>query len=357
MKKHVLYLFLCFVSPAYAQLATYSFAGNAGDETTETSIDTDLNSTAYPLRRGSGVLATTKANVFASRSWVSVGLDTTKYLTFSIAPSPNYGLEIGGLNFSIERSSTGPTSYAVTYLNNGVETEVETGSLSGTTQNFQLNLSIQTTAPVLFKIYAWGASSSVGTFHLRNQLTLAGTTPLPVKWRFFVAQQRNDLAGVLLQWETDQEENVHYFDIEKSTNAKDFSSIHIENPKGINGEGSTYSFLDFLPNKETTYYRLKAVDWTNEITYSTLKAVNRNSNLETEKVTFYPNPTQDVLVLQDTDFISAQILNQNGQLVLEESWTKSPSQISIKHLPDGKYYLRLESKSGEMTYKIMYKAN
>lgn len=356
MKKHVLYLLLFCTVPSYAQLALYSFVGTVGDEISASSTDTDLNSTAFPLRRGSGVIATTKANVFASRSWVATQLDTTKYLMFSIAPSTNYGLELGGLTFSIERSSTGPTSYSVTSLINGVETQVGMGTLSGTTQNLQLNLSIQTVNPILFKIYAWGASSSVGTFHLRNQLSLTGTSPLPVKWRFFTAQQKSELAGVLLQWETAEEDNVQYFAVEKSTNAKDFTSIHIENPRGQGGAGATYSFVDILPNKETTYYRLKAVDWTKEVAFSTLRTVNRNY-IPLDEVLIYPNPTQDIVTLAENRFVAAQILNQNGQVVLKESWPKSLSQISMKHLPDGKYYLQLQSKNGEITHEIIYKAN
>lgn len=356
MKKLALYLLFCCISSTYAQLATYSFTGNVGDETSQSSTDTDVNSMASPLRRGPGVVATTKANVFASRSWVSAELDTTKYLTFSIAPSPNYGLEIGGLAFSIERSATGPTSYAVVSLTNGIETQLETGTLSGTTQNFQLNLSIQSVHPILFKIYAWGASSSVGTFHLRNQLNVTGTSPLPVKWRFFTAQQRNDLSGVLLQWETAEEDNVHYFAIEKSTNAKDFTPIHTENPKGQNGEGASYSFLDLLPNKVTTYYRLRVVDWTSEVTLSTLRTVNRNY-ISLDEVQFYPNPTQDVIVLAENRFVAVRILNQNGQVVLDESWSTSPFHISIKHLPEGRYYLQLQSKNGEMLHETIYKVN
>lgn len=356
MKKHVLYLLLFCAVPSYAQVAIYSFAGNLGNETTQSSTDTDLNSTAFPLRRSSGITASEKVNFFASRSWVAPQLDTTKYLTFSVAPAPNYGLELGGLSFTVERSSTGPTNYLVTSLTNGVETQLETGTLSGTTQNFQLNLSIQTVHPILFKIYAWGATGSLGTFHLKNQLSLTGTSPLPVKWRFFTAQQKSDRAEVLLQWETAEEDNVQYFAVEKSTNAKDFTSIHTENPKGQGGGGAVYSFVDVLPNKETTYYRLKAVDWTNEVTFSTLRTVNRNY-IPLDEVPFYPNPAQNSITLAENRFVTAQVLNQNGQIVMHESWTKSLTQISIKHLPEGKYYLQLQSKNGEITHEILYKAN
>ena len=51
----------------------------------------------------------------------------------------------------------------------------------------------------------------------------------------------------------------------------------------------------------------------------------------------YPNPTQDMLMIQGADSPTLRVYNLQGSLVL----TESGNQISVGHLPDGTYLLQI----------------
>ena len=51
----------------------------------------------------------------------------------------------------------------------------------------------------------------------------------------------------------------------------------------------------------------------------------------------YPNPTQDVLMIQGAESLTLRVYNLQGSLLL----TESGNQISVGHLPDGTYLLQI----------------
>ena len=51
----------------------------------------------------------------------------------------------------------------------------------------------------------------------------------------------------------------------------------------------------------------------------------------------YPNPTQDVLMIQGAESPTLRVYNLQGSLLL----TESGNQISVGHLPDGTYLLQI----------------
>ena len=109
-------------------------------------------------------------------------------------------------------------------------------------------------------------------------------------------------------WQTANEYNNDYFEVEKSTNL-----INIETIAKVQGAGFSNTIIDYLvtdknPYSGVSYYRLKQVDFDGTRSYSDWVAVefkdineleNTNNKLviepEIEILSAYPNPTNDVV--------------------------------------------------------------
>jgi hypothetical protein len=83
-------------------------------------------------------------------------------------------------------------------------------------------------------------------------------TPQPVKYLSFLAHQSG--SSVKLIWETTDEVNNNYFDVQRSSNGKDFVSIGRVNGASSESYINQYSILDNQPLYGTNYYRLVQYD-------------------------------------------------------------------------------------------------
>jgi len=138
------------------------------------------------------------------------------------------------------------------------------------------------TGQTSFNIW-FNMGGAVETFYI-DDVVLTDLTVLPVTITSFTATTQGN--NVSLNWQTANEVNNDYFNVEKSSNAVDFTSVG----KVLANKTNTYSFTDVTSN-QAVFYRLAQVDKDGKIVYSSVIAVggdNRSSNLS---VAIYPNPT------------------------------------------------------------------
>jgi hypothetical protein len=114
------------------------------------------------------------------------------------------------------------------------------------------------------------------------------SNPLPVGLLYFKAKGVEDDA--VLNWETEFEMNSKLFEIERSTNGKDFEVISRQEALG---RASRYNFTDRGIGKQANvvYYRLKNVDKDGRYTYSNIESVNF-AGKQFALVSVVPNPIQ-----------------------------------------------------------------
>lgn len=143
----------------------------------------------------------------------------------------------------------------------------------------------------------------------------------------------------LLQWNTTQEVNVDRYEVERSSNSKDFTFIG----KVRAGSGD-YSFTDAEPLHAINYYRLRMLDKDGKFSYSPVRMV---SNSGTFSIAVYPNPAKDKLQLQiendkKTD-LTFQIISAEGKVLFSGTWSApegtSLKAIGVNGLAKGHYYL------------------
>ncbi len=165
---------------------------------------------------------------------------------------------------------------------------------------------------------------------------------VPVTGLEFNATKDGTARMVKLQWKTAVEINNQGFNILRSGDGVQFSSIGYVASKSVNGQGASYTFTDAIPLKGNNYYKLEQTDVDNRKTYSNQKLVVINSKLP---LSIYPNPVADVLHLKTSDNLQgAQLVvtNSRGQNIIQKNISGTGDiPVAVSSLPAGIYYLRL----------------
>ena len=157
------------------------------------------------------------------------------------------------------------------------------------------------------------------------------TESLPLDWVRFAGKSTKK--GNDLTWTTANEVQTNHFDIEKSSDGKNFATIGIV--KSQNRPMNDYSFTDAENTGGVVYYRLKQVDADGQYRYS--KIISLRPALATIKV--YPNPASYFIKIETDEVIEqVEILNALGQVVKTVSYTHT---IPIAPLSNGVYWLRI----------------
>jgi hypothetical protein len=172
---------------------------------------------------------------------------------------------------------------------------------------------------------------------------------LPVELTSFaaVAEER----GNRLRWTTAYELNNDGFDVEKSSNGKDFEKIGFVGSHGNGSDIQNYEFTDYDVKPGTNYYRLKQIDFSGFYDYSKIVSV-RNDNVN-QTVSIYPNPVRDVLTVENGEG-QVTVFNAAGQLVREVSVTDFRHELNVSDLPKGMYTVTIRRQNRETeTHKFI----
>lgn len=180
------------------------------------------------------------------------------------------------------------------------------------------------------------SSFSPFTFGSTNLMS----SPLPLSIVQFEAVQQHDF--VALHWKTVEETNLENYEIERSYNGSDFTSLFSVHPLNTE-EVHEYNVIDKYPFSGTTYYRLKVYDYNGRISYSNIAAV-RISDLA--GITIFPNPASDVFhVNSDNVLIKIDIYDMEGRLAKSLS-PNTDNSYSVQSLPKGLYTICAISDRG-----------
>jgi hypothetical protein len=107
-------------------------------------------------------------------------------------------------------------------------------------------------------------------------VTITVVNGLPIELLYFSVVDCK--TGNLLSWSTASERNNNYFNIEKTKDGKDWSSIMTENGAGNSSTQLYYSFSDNNVEKIINYYRLKQTDYDGNFKYSDIISIDNRDN-------------------------------------------------------------------------------
>ncbi len=181
-----------------------------------------------------------------------------------------------------------------------------------------------------------------------------GSSPLPVTLISFSGRLENNT--VRLFWQTTEESSSSHFEIQRSKDARFWTSVGEVAAAGESNGLRSYVYAD--PHQFSVpgivYYRLRMVDSDGTGANSNMIALRIPEDKTSRPVvSVYPNPVSDYLHIDWHHTIDRpvvyQLLNAAGQVVME---TKD-NRMEVKSFPEGLYFLRLKSGASVSGYKVL----
>ncbi|HMO32523.1 MAG TPA: hypothetical protein PKE07_05950 [Lacibacter sp.] len=258
--------------------------------------------------------------------------------------SGSQSFSIGGVSYTVARSVTGGTRRLGVTRTTGTLTKAEAEafldalhysnkSLAPTAGNRNFTVTIRENPYV-----------SPATLYLVD----VSCSTLPVR-----GLQLNAVFGqgeVTVQWTTEQEAETDFFEVERSTDLRTFTSLGKIQAAGTSLSRRNYQYRDRLQDAGAAtriHYRIRQVDMNGASVFSKTVTVNRKF---LDLVSVRTNPFREQLVLElrfpATRSLSIQLLDQLGRPV-RTTHTQMPGgnqQVLLSGLdqfPAGTYYLRL----------------
>ncbi len=181
---------------------------------------------------------------------------------------------------------------------------------------------------------------------------------------FIIDQFNGNYSDGLIQlgWSTYSEINIGQFDIERSTDGKNFRQVgKVNTESGAIKSNLNYSFLDITAPRGTNYYRLAIVDNNGNYTYS--KTIMVTVDVKGISVMIvYPNPfSKRVQIRVNSDKaekVAINVINSNGGLMsTQAAQTEIGDNNIVIHkvdaLPAGIYYIEVVSSTRSLKTKVV----
>jgi hypothetical protein len=169
---------------------------------------------------------------------------------------------------------------------------------------------------------------------------------LPVLFNgFFVARSNNN---VILNWSTAQESNNSNFEIQRSLDGTNWSTIAIMMGAGNSTTVQQYNFTDKNMTATIAYYRIKQVDTDGHYEYSTVKSIRVNEAAPATRIYANSNTVNIEFNKEVKNPITVRIMNLNGQVVGQRDFQQASYRIAMNmnNPVSGMYLVQLTDNAG-----------
>ena len=283
-----------------------------------------------------GDMTTRWSSAFSDPQYIYVDLGAT----YSLCEVALYWEAAYGSNFEIDVSSDAVTWTPISTIT-GNTSMTNTLYVSGTGRYVRM----------------YGTARATGYGYSLYEFQVYGVITLPVELLYF-AGTLEDNHTVSLAWATATETNNDHFDIERSGDAINYTTLSTVKGDGNSASIKNYQCTDFSPLSGANYYRLKQVDANGQYVYSTVVVVHTPQK-EGVGLSIYPNPV--------LDFVQVAA-NSSGELIRQinlydvtgvklSSYNNSSgiatTQIDCSRLTPGVYLLEVKTNMEVKVYKLV----
>ena len=143
----------------------------------------------------------------------------------------------------------------------------------------------------------------------------SGLTPLPIDLLSFDAKAITANRTVLLTWKTSMEVNNKCFDVQRSIDGVNWSSMGNVASIGNGRQLNEYAFVDNSP-EALNYYRFVQIDFEGNKTAFEIRKVDFN-NVEKDIIKLYPNPSRGMVELFTESFGTYVVMDIDGKIVTQ----------------------------------------
>ena len=201
---------------------------------------------------------------------------------------------------------------------------------------------------------SFSTSGNLGAATLYDNCA-SSASALPITLRWFQA----NISGkeVVLTWETAEEKDNDFFEIEHSIDGSHFNIVseHIES-EGDTHTGHRYEWGDAAPAVGVNYYRLKQTDLDGAVHYHGIRSVKTESGSATADV--FPNPATDHVSVRFSNpedaLYTISLFDLTGRRLysIQNNEGRYSLDIDLSALPAGMYALNISSEQMVQTVQV-----
>lgn len=175
---------------------------------------------------------------------------------------------------------------------------------------------------------------------------------LPVSFINFSGSVVN--GDIKLQWATANEINNNYFEIESSTNGRNFRVSGKINASAGTVNTNTYNFTDRKPSKGLHYYRIKQTDKNGNYSYSKTIKLEITSGINVLTVT--PNPVRDICTITLPNEMPGTVLmlyDAQGRIVKRQAVQGLQQTLQLTGFSAGNYRLVITDNKNQLSTALL----
>lgn len=281
------------------------------------------------------------------------GDPTTLTPTVSVSAASVKGTASSGSTVNYDVVSAPVTAFPVTmnlYVDNGsIPGQLDAGDTYLTTQTENT----VTDGPFSTVFFPYDANILIQTMTstgcIDNLKFIPTVGVLAVRFTGFYANI--SMGRTEIKWSVAENESANQFEIEKSTDGKNFYTTALIFSTTKKGD-ENYFYKDATPEGKT-YYRIKMIDNAGKISYSNILAVG-NSMETSGNLTLNQNPVESYLVFQykssENSIATINIYNTSGLKVYSQKTNLTKDKNSVAINLDGKVFAGLYILEVETPY-------
>lgn len=181
---------------------------------------------------------------------------------------------------------------------------------------------------------------------------------LSLDWLTFTATLTDDKQSNL-KWMTAQEQNVAYYEVERSSDGRNWSVIGEVEATNKSGQ-QQYQFTDDEPVMGMNFYRIRELATDDKFSFSDIQTVKVVT--EQQEFEVYPNPTTDLTTiayqLDRPTAVSIELYDVSGRRIAhpvdEKVKEAGTYQVDIQagQFPKGLYIVMLRTKNGVLSKRL-----
>lgn len=203
--------------------------------------------------------------------------------------------------------------------------------------------------PIMWNDTLFMQFGSVPYDHAGN-LAFLNESPLPVSLlnlrAKYVAPNK-----ILVRWQTASEHNNKGFEVQRSTDGINFSTIGFLGGAVNSNLLLNYSFIDNSGITGKIFYRIKQIDEDGHGTYSPIVNVDvAHQNI----ISFSPNPAQSAITIISSVIIKEiNLIDMSGQIIKRWSNVLPNGKLYLSDISKGAYFLKFVNDGFEQTHKLI----
>ena len=188
-----------------------------------------------------------------------------------------------------------------------------------------------------------------------SNATVVVTGVLPLSLTKFTGSKQNGI--IKLNWQTDFEQFIKYYEVQKSNNGVDFKKIGILNAVGNSTLAQSYFYDDAEVSSNITYYRLKIIEDNGTSKFSKIVIFRSDKGIITSTIS--PNPFYSFINVdfetENAQNITIRLYDMMGRTVknitLNARKGNNTFKVSaLEALPGGSYIIEMIA-GGERVFK------